>query len=248
MSPCTSTLILLGAAVCSLVPSGCTTVHQDCNPWGTPLEAGRLPVKSTIREFRTPEGASISVVWTGAKSVFDSRREVQRASAFLVTCSKAEWVTGRYIDGLPPEWVLRSPAAETDDVTVKLFPVTKIDVAIDPLVVVVFDTPCLDVADDEGSIRFPNAPDRTAAIASLGRGYLYGTFVPTSGRLMWFSPDMKIEPAWIKLTDDSRAQIVLPQANLALSRTSNGWQVLSEVPIEGNPAGVGGDTRAPNPN
>ena len=62
----------------------------------------------------------------------------------------------------------------------------------------------------------------------LDRGFDYGTTLPYSTELRWFSPDMKIAPQKINMISDSKAVIPLPWGNLLFTKSDDKWVITAE--------------------
>jgi len=59
----------------------------------------------------------------------------------------------------------------------------------------------------------------------LNQGVEFGTRIPATGTLLWFSPDAKQEPTAVALSVPDRGEIVAQGKRLVLARSGDAWRV-----------------------
>ena len=84
---------------------------------------------------------------------------------------------------------------------------------------------------DLGALVKVGAYDADQAIGTprLNQGVEFGTRLPATGALEWFSPDAKQLPTPVKLVTPERGQIVVDGKRLALERRGDEWIALRPV-------------------
>lgn len=92
-------------------------------------------------------------------------------------------------------------------------------VMLEPTVVVMrFDLGAMVGAPDAGT-------DQTIGTARLPQGVAFGTRIPATGTLLWFSPDAKQAPTPVALTSPDAGEIAVDGKRLVLTRRGDLWEV-----------------------
>jgi hypothetical protein len=91
-------------------------------------------------------------------------------------------------------------------------------VMIQPTVVVMrFDLGAL--------VKVGGRGDQTVGTPHLNQSVEFGTHIPASGTLLWFSPDTKQAPTPVKLSTPDHGEIVVQGTRLVLERRGDEWIV-----------------------
>jgi hypothetical protein len=75
-------------------------------------------------------------------------------------------------------------------------------------------------------------PDQSIGTPRLNQGVEFGTRLPATGTLQWFSPDAKQLPGPVDLVTSERGEIVVDGKRLVLERRGDDWLVLRPVRAE----------------
>jgi hypothetical protein len=96
---------------------------------------------------------------------------------------------------------------------------------LDPIIVIISDG-C--IADFPCSYLYVDDESHDYKSIVLKNGFAYGTHIPYSDNLKWFSPDMDILPQPVKIGSDRKGRIRVPWGHLVLTNQDNGWIVSAE--------------------
>lgn len=153
--------------------------------------------------------------------------------------SDDEWVEAREVARRAREYLSdggaweglglqRTDYGEEEIVKVKK---TLLVTALDPAVVLIGRGETL-YLEDFGGGTLPHQmearlPDGTHShpVGILPYGFRYGTTLPYSPDLQWFSPDLEIGPKPVEMISDDKGRIEVPWGYLMLTRDDNKWVV-----------------------
>lgn len=146
--------------------------------------------------------------WTGE----DPYTTVGKAMAFLARSGAlARW----------PEALGEGSAwdGSGDPITPRAAPYRFTVVMIEPTVVVMrFDLGAMVGAPNPGT-------EQTIGTARLGQGVEFGTRIPATGTLLWFSPDAERAPTPVTLSAPDAGTITVGDTRLTLTRRGDAWHV-----------------------
>lgn len=180
-------------------------------PWMGSGERARLFTKTTSC-LMCPTGSSYHRSWgRSGSSGSDPYDDVDAALRFLHTKG--------VLAGWPEALAEGSVGTGSEIIEPRAAPYRFTVVMIVPMVVV--------MRFDLGALVKVGAfdPDQAIGTPRLSQGVEFGTRVPATGTLRWFSPDGKQTPVPVALTGADHGEIVVQGLRLALDRQGDVWTV-----------------------
>jgi hypothetical protein len=182
-------------------------------PWMGSGERARLFTENSTC-IMCPTGYTHHRSWgRSGRAGADPYDEVDRALRFLKTKG--------VLDAWPAAIAEGTVSDGTEVMEPRAAPYRFTIVMIEPMVVVMsFDLGALVKIGDVDA-------DQAIGTPRLNQAVVFGTRVPASGTLLWFSPDGDRTPIPVALRDADHGEIVVKGLRLALERRDDAWSVLA---------------------